>query len=270
MVYTDRQRELIRAKVKEYYDLHHFGARTISWAGLCDAILNDTRKHVRYEPLRQWVTGFVAKDRNQPLRPRPEEMEAIVEFLMLPDIDMLSPEELEDLEIPHRLLRSLLQYLRIDPNTPLPPPPPDLQGLYEAWHRVENPDEAEEQWIKISLRLEIDHPSRVVCARETWEIHFRGDDEVLMPSGERPSEGWGIVTPEGNLCLFMKTKPWKRSYYYLPVGVNSRYLALLRHQPPEDRGLPETFEQLTEQMKKRTLLLNFNKVGKKGKTETGA
>src|SRR5689334_16455194 len=128
VVYTDRQRELIRAKVKEYYDLHHFGARTISWAGLCDAILNDTRKHVRYEPLRQWVTGFVAKDRNQPLRPRPEEMEAIVEFLMLPDIDMLSPEELEGLEIPHRLLRSLLQYLRIDPNTPLPPPPPGLQG----------------------------------------------------------------------------------------------------------------------------------------------
>jgi hypothetical protein len=140
--------------------------------------------------------------------------------------------------------------------------PSDLQGLYEAWHHVENPDEIEEQWIKISLTLKIDDQNRVVRATEAWEIHFRGADEALIPSGEQPSEGWGIVTPEGNLCLFMKTKPYERHYYYLPVGVNSGYLALLRHQPPEDRGLPETFEQLTEQMKKRTLLLNFNKVAK--------
>ena len=79
-------------------------------------------------------------------------MEAIVEFLMLPDIDMLSPEELEDPELPYRFLRSFLEYLRIDPeHTQFPPPPPALSGVYEAWHQVEDPDEIEEKWIKTSL-----------------------------------------------------------------------------------------------------------------------
>ena len=63
MVYNDRQRELIRARVKQYYDLHKFGARKMSWGGFCDEVFDNTQLQVRPEVLRQWVMGFVAKDR---------------------------------------------------------------------------------------------------------------------------------------------------------------------------------------------------------------
>ncbi len=205
MVYTDRQRELIRARVKEYYDLRHFGARKMSWGGFCDEVFDNRQVQVRAEVLRQWVTGFVAKDRNQPLRPRPEELEAIAEFLMRPEIGMLLPEELEEVEPPYRFLHSFLEFLRIDAERPiLPPfPPQALDGVYEAWHQVEDPDEIEEKWIKTSLTLELDHLGRTVRATETWEIHFRGTGEAAVLGGSRPSKGWGIVTPEGNLFLVM-------------------------------------------------------------------
>jgi hypothetical protein len=265
VVYNDRQRELIRARVKEYYDLHHFGARKMSWGGFCDEILDDTRKHVRFEPLRQWVTGFVAKNRDQPLRPRPEEMEAIVEFLMLPSVGMLLPEELVDSEPPYRFLQSFLEFVNIDADKPvlLPPPPEALNGVYEAWHQVEDPDQIEEKWIRTTLTLERIPNSQNVRATETWEIHFRGTGEAAMFGGSRPSKGWGIVTPEGSLFLVMKTQPNAHNYYYLPVAAGSRFLALLRHDPPQNRQYThKTFEEVSEDMKGRTLLLNFKRVAK--------
>jgi hypothetical protein len=266
VVYEDRQRELIRARLKEYYDLHHFGARRMSWGGLCDEIFDDTQVPVRAEVLRQWVVGFVAKDRNQPLRPRPEEMEAIAKFLMDPKIGMMLPEELVDPEPPHHFLHSLLELLRIDPNKPIAPPPQTLSsGVYEAWHQVEDADQTEESWIKTNLTLELDRNSRYVRATETWEIHFRGADEPPTLGGSRPSEGWGIVTPEGSLFLVMRTQPNVHNYFYLPIEENSQYLALLRHEPPINRDyVPKTrtFEELKNAMKGRTLLLNFKRVTK--------
>ena len=262
MAYTERQLELIRARVKEYYDLHHYGPRKMSWEGFCDDILDNGQEPVRSEPLRQWVTGFVAKDRTQSLHPTAEEWDSVVSFLMHPDIDMLLPEELKDPEIPHRFLRSFLEYLRIDPNSPLRPPPRTLSsGVYEAWHQVEDPDQIEEKWIKTNLSLELDHNSRNVRATEMWEIHFRGGDQTGVLSGSRPSEGWGIVTPEGSLFMVMKTKPYVRNYYYLPVLSNPLNLVLLRHQPSHYGGdTPHSFKELDIHIKSRTLLLSFKKV----------
>jgi hypothetical protein len=265
-VYTKRQRDLIRARVKEYYELHHYAARRMTWAGFCDEVFDNTQVHVRSDVLRQWVVGFVAKNRKQPLRPRPEELEAIAKLLMAPDIGMLLPEELVGPEPPHRFLRSFLELLRVDPNRPVPPPPQTLSsGVYEACHQVEDPDQIEEIWIKTSLTLEVDRNSRYVHATETWEIHFHGTGEPPLPGGGRPSEGWGVVTPEGSLFLVMKTQPNAHNFYYLPVEENSRYLALLRHEPPiRRRDAPQnrTFEELNDAMKGRTRLLNFKRVAK--------
>jgi hypothetical protein len=261
VVYTDRQRELIRARVKEYYDLHHFGARKISWAGLCDEIFDDTRKHVRSEPLRQWVTGFVAKDRNQPLRRRPEEMEPIIEFLMLPDIAMLSPEELEDPEPPYRFLRSFQEFLRINSSRHIPESPSWLGGLYEAWHQVDDAEQLEEIWVKTTLRLDVDWRNRHVHATETWEMHVRSPGETSVLSGGLLNEGWGVVTPEGNLFLFMKTKPYDHNYYYLSLAARRPQLAMLRHEFPADSDpAAKTFEELIKATRQHTLILCFDKV----------
>jgi hypothetical protein len=208
------------------------------------------------------VYEFVQKGRNQPIRPNDKEMQAIVSHMMHPDIDMLSPEELREPEIPHRFLRSFLEFLRIDVNNPILAPPPRQvhKGVYEAWHQVEDPDQIEEKWIKTNLTLELDDHSDNVRATETWEIHFRGEGETTSLSGSRPSNGWGVVTPEGKVLLVMKTQPHVHNYYYLPVEWNPQYLALLRYEPPQNRRYTRpTFEEISNEMTGRTRLLKFTK-----------
>jgi hypothetical protein len=236
----------------------------MTWLGLCDAIFDHSqgRVWVPVEDLRQWATNFIEKGRKTPRHPNNEGFKAIAAYLTDPEIAILLPEELEDPEPPYRFLHSFLEFLRIDVNNPIlePPPRQALNGIYEAWHQVENADQAEENWVKTSLTLQLDDKSQNVRATETWEIHFRGEGETAIPSGCRPSNGWGIVTPEGSIFLVMKTQPHVHNYYYLPVEWNSRYLALLRYEPPQNRRFTRaTFEEISDQMTGRTLLLKFTK-----------
>lgn len=183
MVYTDRQRELIRVELKAFYELHHVGPRRASWGGICDEIFTCTYAHVRSEVLRQWVTGFVQKGRKQPLGPNAEELEAIASFLMHPDTGMLSDEELEDPETPYRFLRSFHEFLHCNPNIGISGPSEALNGVYEAWYKAEEIVDDEEQWSRRILTLEVDQKSRGLHATERSEIHFRGADGVSIFNG---------------------------------------------------------------------------------------
>jgi hypothetical protein len=254
--------------VDEYFAVH-LQTQGLTWKGLCDDIFDRTRVHVRYETLRQWVKQFVQKGRKQPVHPNAEELDAIVSFLMDPDIDMLSPQELEDPEPPYRFLSSFREFLGIKPVSRLLAQ--TIDGVYEAWHQVEQMEENEEKWVRTILILKVDYPTSIVSATETWEIHFRGPDKTSVVSGDRPGEGWGAATPEGNLFLFMKTQPYLHNYCYLTIAINPKLstdfvlnqLALLRHEgPAEGNPASETFEELAKKTRGRTLILNFNKVPK--------
>jgi hypothetical protein len=83
---------------------------------------------------------------------------------------------------------------------------------------VDETDKIEEKWIKINLALEIDSQNHIIRATETWETQFRGADENSTFGDSRRNEGWGIVTPEGNLFLLMKTEPYHHNYYYLTIA----------------------------------------------------
>src|SRR4051812_7282076 len=137
VVYTDRQREFIRARMEEYYDVQSVGPRKASWGGICDEIFDYTGVHVRKEVVRKWVRRFVEKGRTKPPEPNAEELKAIVSALMHPDINMLLPEELEDPEPPYRFLRSFLEFLRIDPSGRIWTPSEKLNGVYEAWQKID-------------------------------------------------------------------------------------------------------------------------------------
>lgn len=268
VVYTDQQRELIRARVKEYYEFQHNGPVKATWGGICDQIFDETHVYVRPEIVRQWVKQFVQKRRKRPLSPNAEELEAIVSFLMHPDINMLLPQELEDPETPYRFLRSFLEFLRINSNASVSEPPRALGGLYEARYRVDETDKIEEKWIKINLALEIDSQNHIIRATETWETQFRGADENSTFGDSRRNEGWWIVTPEGNLFLLMKTEPYHHNYYYLTIATNPAIgspvvnnLALLRHEIPANCDLAaKSFDELKRETKQRTIILTFNKV----------
>jgi hypothetical protein len=262
VVYTDRRGEVIRTSLKEYYEFQHAGPRKASWGGICDEIFDYTNVRVRIEVVRQWVTQFVQKGRKRPLRPNAKELDSIVAFLMHPDIDMLLPEELEDPEPPYRFLHSFLKFLSSNTKSRIISPAWTSNGVYESWHQVEETDQIEEKWIKTNLTLEVDPNSNIVRARERWEVHFRGADGVTVFGGSPESEGWGIVTPEGNLFLFMKTKPFVRNYYYFSIAAGSQNLTLLRHERPAVNCDPpdKIFEELMRETKEGMLLLIFNKV----------
>jgi hypothetical protein len=265
VVFNYRQREPIRSSVKEYYDRQHFGPRRATWAGLCDEIFEYRDVQVRPEVLRQWATGFIQKGRNEPLRPNDQELDAIAEFLMSSDVGMLAPEDLEDPE-PPRFLSLFLEFLSSSPRTS--PSQATINGSYEAWYREDTDDEDEEKWIKINIGLRVDPHRQVIQATETMEIHFRGDGKSDVFVGNKPSEGWGIVTPEQNLFLFMKTPPDASNHYYFTMAVNPDlsthrmllHLGLLRHENPA-RCDPTTksLEELIKGTNGRTTVLTFKK-----------
>jgi hypothetical protein len=261
VLYTDRQREVIRASFVEYYEFQHAGPRKASWGGICDEIFDDTK--VCIEDFRQWATRFVAKGRKTPRRPNDECLKILAAFLMRPDIDMLLPEELKEPEIPHRFFRSFLELLHINPNG-IGSPPQVLGGVYEAWYQEETGD-IEEKWIKTCLEIEVFCDG--VRATETSEVHFRGAGEPLVLSGENSGEGWGVVTPDNNIFFFMRSMPYIRNYYYITLatdpGINPvviRNLAMLRHERPAicDPSA-KSLEALVKETNGRTRLLNFYK-----------
>lgn len=258
VVRTERQHELIRNRLKEYRDLHLVGPRKLSWRGIGDEIFQRTEVRVRSEVVRKWVKKFIEQNRQTPVRINVEEVEAIISFLI--KIGMLLPEELVDPKPPYLLLHSFQQLLRIN-SKHIPESPYWLDGLYEAWHRVDNTDQMEEIWIKTILRLEVDCSNRHVHAMETCETHIREPGETSVLSGGLPNEGWGIVTPEGNLFLFMKTQPYSHNYYYLTLAARWTQLAMLRHEFPADADpTAETFEELIKATRQHTLILHFNRV----------
>jgi hypothetical protein len=262
LAYTDRQIELIRDRLKAYHDIQSRGPRRATWAGICDEIFDYTHVRMDDEVPRQFAKRVTRKERPDRVRiPSPENLDAIVLFLCHPDIDMLSREELEEPEIPHRFLQSFQELLRINSKRNILKNPYWLTGLFEAWHQVDGTDQTEEIWIKTTLRLSVDQNRYFVQATETWETHIREPGKILVFSGNRPNEGWGIATPERTLFLFMKTKPYDSNYYYLTLAEMYPNMTLLRHEHPADCGsTAKTFEELIKHTKQRTILLHFNRL----------
>jgi hypothetical protein len=96
------------------------------------------------------------------------------------------------------------------------------------------------------------------------------------------ASGWGVITPEGNLLLFMKNDRFGHNHYYFTIalhpdiwsGTPATQLALLRHanppaaqlallrhvypvpQTPDSRTLPDLMKETDGD----TVLLHFDKI----------
>jgi hypothetical protein len=266
----DRRIELIRARLEAYYDAESRGPRRVTWGGICDEIFDLTGVQMDDENLRQYVRRTMR--RGQPRVPTDEHLEAIVSFLTHPDIDRLSREELEEPEIPFHSIRSLLEFLRHDEHSEISPPPHALGGVYHAIYRPSGLTRFD-----IELTFRVEKGDHVVRLSEVSEMHtghsamvfrkdFRGKPGRLEK--RQQGEGWAILTPENNLFMFMKKKPYGHNYYYLTVAFNpsiwsdhsASQLALLRHEYPLERDpIPRSWEDLIKETEKDIVFLSFNK-----------
>jgi len=224
VVHTRRQRELIRTRVDAYYAQHH-EARGLTWAGLCDEIFDRTKVHVRDEVLRQWVEGFIAKNRNTPRHPNEAELKAIASFVMHPDIDMLSEAELNKPEIPYRFAKFLLDFLAYPGHAQLYPPK-KFGGRYLAL--VKANDGSIRRRVELTLDVHAgDHVIRVSESSEARLSVMDADIHTAEMSPEYPeldatyrANGWGVITPEGNLFLFMKDERFGYNHYYMTIALH--------------------------------------------------
>lgn len=260
-VFTAQQREIIKTKVDAYYDVHH-EARGLTWAGLCDEIFDYTQVQVRHEDLRQWVDGFIPKNRKQPRRPNKEELKAIVSFLIHADIHMLSEEELNEPEIPFGFAAFLLDFLA-HPGHKQTFPPLALSGTYVAFGRAEDGRRRPKALLGLEVR-EGDHVIRV------WEETWTDDGDPLKVFRIKSrANGWAVITPEDNLFIFRKDKRSGINHYYFTLAsypslwsdTSLRQFGLLRHgHPVPDDCTNKYLDELMDDTEDETVLLHFNKI----------
>ena len=273
MGYTERQRELIRARLLAYYDLRRARSRKISWGAICDEIFDETGVQIAIEDVRQFVKRFVQKDRNRSRGPNDEELEAIVSFLKRPRINLLSDKELNEPEIPYRFAEFLLDFLA-HPEHNQQFPPKALGGRYLAL--LKSSDGSIHKRVELTLRVhKEDHVIRVTESSEAWSSVIDGDLNNDERSPAKPeldatyrAKGWAVITPEDSLLIFLKNERYGHNHYYLTIalypGIWSEtsvcQLALLRHQyPVPDDSASKSLEALMQDTEGDTVLLHFTK-----------
>jgi hypothetical protein len=269
MPYTDRQIELIRGRLETHFDVESRGPRKVTWAGICDAISDLTNVQMDDEVPRQFVRRV--KRRGVPRIPSNENLAAIISFLK--HIDMISDKELEEPEIPFLLIRLLLEYLRPDEHSEILRPPFWLAGVFNSVH----PSEDKSNRIGVELTLRTDHNDHVIRVAEKLESHAypaegthteASSNIVPILESRRLSEGWGVLTPEDNVVIFMKQKPYAHNHFYTTIALNpglwsetsARQLVLLRHEYPiEPDPIPEALEDVLKEAGSDMMCLRFNK-----------
>jgi hypothetical protein len=205
------------------------------------------------------VEQFIEKKRKQPRRPNREELAAIASFLMHPEIGLLSEEELNEPEIPYRFAKFLLDFLAYPGQAQLYPPK-ELSGRYLSVLKDTNGSSRR----RVELILEVRERDHVIRA---FEVIFERETSEFETTCR--ANGWGVITPEGNLFLFMKRKQLGYNHYYFTVALHPDFwsgapateLALLRHaypvpQTPDSRTLPDLIKETDGD----TVLLQFNKI----------
>jgi hypothetical protein len=225
------------------------------------------------EILRQFARKVARKDRpDRPRVPSPENLDALVKFLCLDAVDMLSKEELKDPEVPASLARLFSAFLRNGRGNDLSPSARKLNGSYRAFDRSftssKTPDRV------FDLALWFDNSGYLARLSETVTLftyspgakagEFKGKQTM-----RREGEGWAILTPEDNLFIFMRNKKYGGNYYYFSIGSDSSLdsneqisvLLLMRHENPvRIDHAPLSFDVLHEQSQGNTDLVCFKKI----------
>lgn len=173
------------------------------------------------EILRRFVEGVRVKGKLTFPVPKDDALEGIVSFVLKPEFDLLSEEELCKPPSSEHAPMRLLEYLSPTSNLGAPVEPEKLEGTYFSL-RSKALD-------FVSRELVFSNPldSRLFQVEES-EDHYDPDDKSVYETGtavqrERVRkarichDGWAVVTPEKTLFLFLKKRGTRENRYYFTL-----------------------------------------------------
>lgn len=270
MAYSDWQIVVIKAALRAHKAFYTTAdGQSLTWQGLACEIAGETGQSINPEILRQFVQG-VSKKTNPGRQRVPEgnNLEAIVRYLMHPDIDALAAHELNEPDFAYHAPVRLLAYLKQDFDQTILSPPLSLQGsfqatLYNGTIELDLQVSAESDVIQVTER------EKTSPSYEDWS----GGKRQPLPPYKKTSRGWAILTPEDNLFAFMKEMPYGKNHYYFTVSGNFdiwaetplSHLIFLRLDYPEDLPIgpsvsPEKeqsiLKQLSDRLGNKTLIFH--------------
>ncbi|MGQ4878896.1 hypothetical protein ACOJCM_10045 [Billgrantia sp. LNSP4103-1] len=243
-----RVREALRA-----YRLYDLGAGSQhTWCDVREAIAVYTDVEIGRalkiggERLRQFVEGVSNKSRGLHFPvPQPESLAAIVSFLSHEDINLLKADELEEYRPGYQAALRYAEYLRESCTDSFTLSVSDLCGTLRAEYKEQDAITVLNMTVQ---RIDGGDDLGVVqlveeCARYREN---KGPLPVASSEGHRDasellsqstSGGWGVITPEDTLVLFLKKKSSGQNHCYYSVNdmgvwskTGGRFLYLMNHK----------------------------------------
>ena len=236
----------VRNAVRAYhlYERSHDGD-AFTWKDVSEAIDEYTGVKVPPERLRQFVEGVKQEDGSFKFPvPKGERIKAIHDFVLDPEIGLLTAKEIEERDYDVQAAIRLLEYLDQDFDTERIVPPKAVAGTYQEWRPVPPHWDISELILSSPLEngvVKVNHVQRVY---ENDRMPARSRSKSGEPQERLKSEarhgGWAILTPEDNFLLFLKEEGVGKNRYFLtlesdldharPVPISK--LSFLEHDYP--------------------------------------
>jgi hypothetical protein len=257
MRFSDWQLNRLRDALRDY---HKFGrdpvdGRHYNWKDVHQAISLATEVDIPPERLRQFVEGVKTPDGGRRLLTMQEDrLEAIVKFALHEDYELISEAELREHAPTWHAAQRLLEYLKQDFDTERILPPSTLEGTYRNGRLDEDSFVVRELTLQ---RASDDGLIQLVQIEDSYDIldgmqfdDFTPEKREQVRDSRIVYGGWAILTPEGNLLMFLKKERTGHNCYYLTVAAENWHslqapaaaLALLRHDYPIETNEGEPLE----------------------------
>jgi hypothetical protein len=247
MRFSDWQLNRLRDALRAF---HKFGrdavdGRHYNWKDVSEAIFLSAEVEVPPERLRQFVEGVKTPSGGRRLLTMQEDrLDAIAKFAIDEDYGLISETELREHAPTWHAAQRLLEYLKQEFDTERILPPSTLEGTYRNGRLDDDSYVVRELTLQ---RASDDGLIQLVQIEDSYDIidgmKFDGlspDEREKVRDSRILYGGWAILTPEGNLLMFLKKKRTGHNCYYLTVASENWHalqapatgLVLLRHDYP--------------------------------------
>lgn len=276
MQLSEWQLERVRNAVRAYhlYERSHDGD-AFTWKDVSEAIDEYTGVIVPPERLRQFVEGVKQEDGSFKFPvPKGERIKAIHDFVLDPELGLLTANEIEEREFDIQAAVRLLEYLDQDFDTERIVPPEAVAGRYETLE-FELP-----LWVASELILSKPLENGVVKVNHverTYGYNPKAAPPKSIPENPRPRlkeevrhSGWAVLTPEDNFLIFLKEESLGKNRYFFTLESDLDHASeipiskfyFLEHDYPLEPTIRRAMGGDTENLSDNLIAHNFHVYGR--------